>query len=478
MKQFWKKFTKKFSQIRDYLIMVLVGAGILYAMQTTQAVESQEAVVIWQDEYAKNVRGPDVPVGGEPIPGGMPPVPGGPAPAEQGGGDIATGNIDFSPISPSEIGPISYRPVFTPATNFSALIERLKKLRLDYQEAIKDGNIAVAIKVLQEYVKDDPKGTLLEWPTPPEELLRNHICSEIGRTLNESAKQGESALEEAGQSGADLLQSIESLDSTLTLLDRTIQESSLNDNCFEGTDISMSDVKILEDLRERILNSREDLNKKLVLQRYEEVVQRVSAITADSDPEEVSTAIQSLTQFERILENRNKDYLIQSQLDRLKDLQDNLEKNKEAIIKNVLQEISRLAADDTTSRDSEGIREILRLYDVLEVLKVPESEISRDRRKWESTLSKLEASEGVQLMREKLREVRAALEKGEEELSAGRIPKDALTVYNDRMAEVQGIQKRTKEIRRVPGYAEVNGEIRELQSMARKIEARSRSLSK
>jgi hypothetical protein len=118
------------------------------------------------------------------------------------------------------------------------------------------------------------------------------------------------------------------------------------------------------------------------------------------------------------------------------------------------------------------------MYDVLDVLKVPESDISRERRKWESSLSKLEATEGVQEMREKLKEIRTVLEKAEEELSAGRIPQETLSVYNDRMAEIQGIQKRTKEIRRIPGYTEVRSEITDLQNMARKIEVRINSLKK
>lgn len=407
----------------------------------------------------------------------MPGAPGDPAAGGAPTGDISAGNIDFSPPPIDEIEPVSYNPIFTPAGNFSQLLKTLTTLRNDYQEAVKNGSVPLAIEKLTLYVRDDPKGKLLEWPTPPEELLKNHVCAELARALTEASKLGEAALSEAAsQSAADPMEVIQNLDAAISQIERTIQDGEKNAACFEGGESSSAQVESLKQTRDRLVAAREDANRKLVLQRYEEVAQKVSAVGSDSDPEVVSTAIQSLTQFERILEERNNDYLTQGQLDRLKELQAGLEGKKEDIVKRVRQEAARLAADETVSKDAEKIKEILRLYDVLDVLKVPETDLARERRKWESTLSKLEAGESVREIRDKLREVRTALEKAEEDLAGGRVPQDALTVINDRMAEVQGIQKRSKEIRGVPGYGEISKEFNELRSAMTKLEARVRSL--
>ena len=498
MKQLFGKIFKRFSQIRDYLIMAIVAGGILFIMQSKQAVSTQNPVEIWQKQYETQVRAPTPAaqpggfggpgaVPGAPgampgTPGAMPGTPGavgapgGGAAAGNGGGDIVTGSIDFTPIPFDEVGPVSYHPIFTPAPNFSQLLKRLETLKTGYQDAIKEGNTKAAIEMLTDYSKHDPKGKLLEWSTPPEELLRNLVCSEISRSISETAKQGESALEEAGQSGGDLMKSIESLDSTITQIERTVQEAETNQSCLEGTDVSQAQITSLQDTRDRLLQARENLNKTLVLQRYEEVVRYVSAISADSEPEQVSQAITSLNQFEKILDDRNEDYLTQSQFDRLNDLKANLDKNKEEIVKRVRQEVARLATDDATGRDIEKIREILRLYDVLEVLKVTDGDIARERRRWDSTLSKLEASEAVKDMREKLREVRAAIESAQSDIAQGRTPQDFQSTISEQMAEIQGIQRRTKDIRRVPGYGELRSEYNELSTLIKRLNARITSL--
>jgi tetrahydromethanopterin S-methyltransferase subunit G len=433
MKTYLDAFLKKFSQSRDALLVLLVIGGIFFFMQKSQAVKEQNPDMVWQDKWGQTVRPPVTDPGQ------------GEAGATTGG--VASAAEIFRTVQFKDIESMSTRPVFQSGEEYNRLRIRLEALKKDYTDAQSSGETRNAIEKLSQYCKDDPKGTILDWPTPPQIILTNLICEQTSQSLSSAIDSAKGVSQTTAGEG-ELYQGIESLDKAHVELKRAIDEASANPEC---TADPKGESRVVEakSLLDSLGQAKTDLHAKLLQQEYNNLTRDGGALDAKSTAESVAELVQRLRNF-RDLQSKldpNGSIVNQTQVDRLQEIQTKIESGKEARMAQVRQRIGALTAIQGYEANSAALQEILKMFDTLKMLEDPKAD--SDRKEFEGYQQKIEAAAILEEMGKMLDTAEMELEK---------IPK-MVTDNEDYRASAKAVSEaldHVDEMRKKPGVKRAN----------------------
>ncbi|MCG3198773.1 MAG: hypothetical protein HUU16_01630 [Candidatus Omnitrophica bacterium] len=461
MKSALEKLLKQFSKYRDWLLVLLAVGGIFFFMNKGQAIKEQDPEEIWQNKWKEVVRAPVDP--------GMP---------GQGGG--GQGNSLNSPTNAAEIfrqvqvkdlDPISANPIFTEAGNYKLLKDRLSGLKKDYQDAIAAGDPKTAIKKLEEYCKDDSKGRILDWPSPPSEILANLICEDSSQALGAAIDGARSTSESASRTDqTDLYQSIEALNQAHISLTRAVENAAANPQCANENKSIESKLAEGRSLLDSLAQSRLNLNQTLIRREYDSLVRDGGQLDSQAPAETVAGILQRLRAFKDLLTQLDPDSTIleQAQRDRVQELQTKLEGDRESRINQVRQRISALAAVEGYQDKREALEEILKNFDTLQMLEDPKA--AADRREYEGFLLKIRAAEGVAEIAKMLDSVDAEIEKLARLDDSSQEYKDTVQRIVETIEKVNDMVRTNKGIRQArAAYGEAMKRLKEHQNRLKQL---------
>lgn len=447
MKEYFSKIAKAFSRYRDWLVVALVVGGIAFFLQKIQAEQNKDPEAIWQSSYPSQVAQPE----------GM--IPGMPGAQPEGEAAPVIGNSleSFAPMEKEKIESISYNPIFTHSDEYNTLLNRLKQLRTDFQDAQDRGDIKTAIERLRRYVEEDPYGKRFsDWTTEPQELLRNLVCNELVQSVEAALSKGEEDRQSAlGMVETEPDRAIESIREVRTFIERTLREVEASPECLEDSRISSDRIEALKSLQTRVVEDAKNLEDQLVRQKYDRVLQQGSALGGNSSPDQVAQMLQSIQDFRSLLEGMGAGALSQQQIDRLADIETTVQSNKENLINQVQQQIDQLAAEPDAETDHEKVQEILRQFSVLKLLGESESKIISKRRQWEQVAKKLEATHAVEELQELLKEIKNDLDQAENLKEGNQDISQVVKRLNNSITQFEQIRKNTKSVSSVPAFKNV-----------------------
>ena len=443
MKSKLQKILKLFSHYRDWVLILLGVAGVVFFLQKSQAIEKQNPEDLWKKKYGEINTTFDALPGGEGMQGGMgmgmgmgmgeapqPETPAqNPEPIEDDTGEI------FPNVGINDIDSISLKPIFTKADDYTALRIRMEKLREEYSQATEEGDTATAVEILIQYCRDDPKGTITSWETEPQQVLQNLVCEEITNSLAASVAEARAVREQLSQlEQGDPVQALEKVDLSLARLNHALVDAENNPDC----DARQDDAK---DLTETFLLERQGLNTRLVQLEYADLIMNMGDIDPDASAETVAQAVQKLRSFRQLLADRDaeKTILNQSQLDRLDELEKKVESSKESRITQVRQSIATLTAEVGYEENKESLEQILRKFDVLIILDDPKA--PQERKKYEGLLKSLVAAETVAKMAGMLDDLETNLDRLEEALQDGINPREIQKTVTDTFLALESSKK-------------------------------------
>lgn len=448
MKPFLNKFLKKFSQLRDWLLVALAIGGIFFFMQKGQAIREQDPIGVWQDKYEQIIG---------PAPMADPSMMGGEGASQAGG---AVTDI-FKPVQLGEIEAVSTNPFFTPAEEYNRLRQRLEALRKDYTEAIAQGDPRVAIEKLTQYVKDDPKGRILEWPNPPSTILANLVCEETSKALAQAIEEARTVSTTLSQD--NLTQLIEQLGQILESLNRAIAEAEANTHCTDGG-TAESRITEAKDFSQNLQTDKNNLHVRLLTQDFDALVRDGGSIDANTPAETVAELAQRVRTFRDLATSLDpgNEIVNEQKQERLKEIEARVEAQKEARVAQVRQRIGALSAVEGYETNKEALDEILKNYDILEML--GDTRAATDRRTFEGHLSKLEAAQTVAEIGKLLDSIEAGIEQIDKMATANEDYSEALKGVEDTFAKVEEMGRKPL-VRRAPGIRDQTNRLNKLKRL-------------
>jgi hypothetical protein len=369
----------------------------------------------------------------------------------------ALGLGPFVPMEFEKIESISYNPIFTHSEEYNTLLNRLKQLRTDFQDAQDRGDIKTAIERLRRYVEEDPYGKRFsDWTNEPQELLRNLVCNELVQSVEAALTKGEEDRQAAlAMVETEPDRAIESIREVRAFIERTIREIDSNPECLEDGRIASDRIDSVHSLQTRVVEDAKTLEDQLVRQKYDRVLQQASALDPNSVPDQVAQMLQSIQDFRNLLQGMGQGALSQSQIDRLAEIENNVQSNKDNLINQVKQRIDQLGADPNAESNIDTIEEILRQFSLLKLLGESESKIIGERRQWEQTAKKLEATVAVEKLQELLKEIKNDLDQAETLKSGNQDISQVVKRLNNSISQFEQIRKNTKSVSSVPAFKNV-----------------------
>lgn len=429
---------------RDFLLVILVGLGVFFFVQRGQAVKHLNPDQIWQDKWKDIV---------PPAPAADPNAEGvkkNPLNAPSHAADI------FKQVQLKDIEAISSNPIWTRAADYTELKTRLEALKKDYQDAIAAGDAKTARDKLNQYCKDDPKGRIIQWPSPPQTILNNLVCEQTTQVLLAAVDAAEGAAQTAASPDqADLMKGLENLNKAYTGLKQAIDEATTASDCTElsnGGDSRLSEARTL---LESLGQTRESMNQRLIRQEYESLMQDGSGINDQSDAAAVATVLQRIRDFRELVKQLDPEGTIldQARIDRLHETQTKVESGKDARITQVRQNITNLTATEKFQENRGTLDQILKEFDTLEKLGDPKA--ASDRREYDGYVQKLEAVEIVGQMNGILDSVEKDIEEIKKKIDAKEDTTELVKKVTENMDSLDELRKKPS-VRRAPGGPEAS----------------------